>query len=165
LLLAPVLLLTGCGQTIAPEVIAIRESVLLSEEPSGAISIQEAKDSSAAAQATTPQAVTLIGQIDAGDSDPFDQTQAAFVLSELPDESHGGEGHDAGNCPFCKRKAAAAPKAYVTLHDGVETKIPTPATDLLGLQKGDRVVVQGTAIWNEPVNMLSVEASKIYVFR
>lgn len=160
LLALSVIAIAGCGASADPQA-ALRQQVLLADPPDAPRSITEAK-----AEATTDSEVTLIGRIDAGDFDPFDPQVAAFMLSEIPSSDHDhGDGQTADNCPFCKRRAAQAPKAHVTLIDRQEQPLTTPASRLLGLEKGDQVIVRGRANWNEQLNVLEVKSSGIYPLR
>ena len=109
-----------------------------------------------------PQTVMLAGRIDAGDMDAFDQSEATFILSQLPDESHGaGDPDHADNCPFCKRKLKNAPKAIVRITDYQDQPIPVAASELLGLEKDDVVVVEGEAFYDQTLNTVMIRASKI----
>lgn len=104
--LSALLLVTvGCSDSIDPEIAAARNRLFLRESPESPQSIADAK-----ALAETPTDVTLVGRIDAGDFDPFDKDVAAFMLSDVPTDHEQEEGHDADNCPFCKRRAANVPK-------------------------------------------------------
>ncbi|MDA8745206.1 hypothetical protein N9N28_11280 [Rubripirellula amarantea] len=109
-----------------------------------------------------PQNVMLAGRIDAGELEVFDQSNATFILSQLPDESHGnGDPDHADNCPFCQRKLKNAPKAIVRITDDQGNPLPIAADDLLGLKKDDVVVVSGEAYFDKTLNMVMVKANKI----
>ncbi len=151
-------LMIGCGESIDPKILAARQNLVLKSAPPSPLSISDAKTST-----ESSAMITLVGQIHAGDIDPFDQQIAAFMLSELPEEHEQNEGHDADNCPFCKRRAANAPKAHVTMVDESDAPIPHAAPKLLGLQKGDQVIVQGTGTWNADLNVLEVKSRGIYL--
>lgn len=153
-----IIAIVGCSQSIDPEILAAREDLVMKAPPESTQTIAEAK--SLASSATM---VTLVGRIEAGDIDPFDQQIAAFMLSELPEEHEQNEGHDADNCPFCKRRAANAPKAHVTMIDESDSPILHAAPKLLGLKKGDQVIVQGTGTWNPDLNVLEVKSRGIYL--
>ena len=150
----------GCAESIDPEILAARQKLVLDTAPDSPLSITEAK---ATAESSTD--VTLVGRIDAGDLDPFDTQVAAFILSELPVEHEQGEGHDADNCPFCKRRAANAPKAHVTMVGDTDSPIAYAAPKLLGVKKGDQVVVRGSGVWNPELNVLEVKSKEIYLAR
>jgi hypothetical protein len=109
--------------------------------------------------------VTILAQIGAGDFDPFEPDRAAFMLSEIPEDHDDQPGHDASKCPFCKQRAEKAPRAHVTLVGDDSQPIMVNASKLLSLSKGDQVIVQGTAEWDEPLNTLKVTASGIYLVK
>ncbi len=110
--------------------------------------------------AGTLQDVWVVGRIFAGDFDPWEQGRASFLISELPEEGHG-EGHDADNCPFCKRKAAQAPKAMVRFADEKGQTVGIDARDLFGLKTGDVVAVRGSAKVGE-LNTLMIDAAALH---
>jgi hypothetical protein len=110
--------------------------------------------------AGTLQDVWVVGRIFAGDFDPWEQGRATFLISELPEEGHG-EGHDADNCPFCKRKAAQAPKAMVRFADEKGQTVGIDARELFGLKTGDVVAVRGSAKVGE-LNTLMIDAAALH---
>ncbi len=110
--------------------------------------------------AGTLRDVWVVGRIFAGDFDPWEQGRASFLISELPEEGHG-EGHDADNCPFCKRKAAQAPKAMVRFADEKGQTVGIDARELFGLKTGDVVAVRGSAKVGE-LNTLMIDAAALH---
>lgn len=117
------------------------------------------------AESAPPTAKTLVlaGKIDAGEFDPFDKDKAVFMLSELPDPNHAsGDPEHADNCPFCKRRAAMAPKALVHLEDATGKVIASDARELLGLEAGDTIVVEGSASYDAKTNILAIHATQIF---
>ena len=135
---------------------------LLSDEPSDAIALTEAAES----LGSESKSITLIGKIDAGEFSAFQEAEATFMLSELPQDGHGVDDPDhEDNCPFCKRRAANAPKAIVQIVDDEGNVIPTDARQLLGVQKGDRVIASGNATFDDSVNAITVQCEKIYLLR
>ncbi|TVP98130.1 MAG: hypothetical protein EA381_13150 [Planctomycetaceae bacterium] len=107
--------------------------------------------------------VWVIGRIFAGDFEPWEPGSAAFLISELPAEGHG-EGHDADNCPFCKRKAAKAPKGMVRFLDEQGHPLPIDARKLFGVEKNSVVLVQGDVSVGE-LNTLLIDAAKMHILR
>lgn len=160
LLSVATVIFVGCSDSVDPEILAARQKLLLKVAPESPLSIGEAK-----ASAETSANVTLVGRIGAGDIDPFDSQVAAFMLSEAPTDHEQQEGHDADNCPFCKRRAANAPKAHVTMIGDSDAPIAHSAPKLLGVKKGDQVVVRGQGIWNPELNVLEVKSKEIYLSR
>lgn len=118
--------------------------------------------STAADTAPGPQAVAVnvVGRIFAGDLEPWEAGQASFLLAELPAEGHG-EGHDADNCPFCKRRAANAPTAIVRFVGDDGEVLPHDVRQLFGVEKNSVVTVRGVATRGE-LNTLVVTAEGLY---
>jgi hypothetical protein len=109
------------------------------------------------------QPVLIAGRIDAGDFQAFSEGEATFVMSQLPDESHGADDPEhADNCPFCKRKLKNAPKVLVRFQDASGDVIPVSAEKLFGLAKNDIVVVQGDATFDPAVGTVMINATKLY---
>ncbi|QDU96797.1 hypothetical protein [Lignipirellula cremea] len=149
----------GCTPeaTEDPRVSAERKKFLLQQEPSGALTLTDA------AQTVPIQPeVTLVGQITAGELDPFQENQASFVISEAPEGGHGGPDH-ADDCAFCRRRQAKAPKAAIRLVDVDGKVLPIDARKLLQVEKGDVVVVTGNAQYDATLNQLNIEATGVYV--
>lgn len=117
----------------------------------------------AAAPLVAGDEVWVVGRIFAGDFEPWENGQASFLISELPEEGHGAE-HDADNCPFCKRKAAKAPKAMVRFRDEAGRTLAIDARKLFDLKTQDVVVVRGTATVAE-LNTLIIDATSLHVRR
>jgi hypothetical protein len=166
-------LVSGCrSETADPAVQALRGQYVLAEEPVGELTLTqvahrldgaagESETDSAASPDPISQPVVLVGRIYAGDLEPWDTGKASFLLAELPEEGHG-EGHDADNCPFCKRKAANAPTAIVQFIDDTGEVIPRDARELFGVKKNDVVTIRGQATRGE-LNTLIVTADAIHV--
>lgn len=171
---------SGCSSPSQdPQVLAIRNQYVAAAEPAGAVTLSELAqrldgpadpstaepntDDTAIATAAAAEPVVVIGRIYAGDLEPWDAGKASFLLAELPAEGHG-EGHDADNCPFCKRRAAQAPTAIVQFLDDHGQLIAHDARQLFDLKKNDVVTVRGQAIRGE-LNSLVLTADAIFVHR
>lgn len=141
---------TGCNRpTEDPATLALREKFLVSSLPDPLMSLTKVAASlSENADNSEPLQVTVVGRISAGDLEPWESGKASFVLSELPEDGHG-EGHDADNCPFCKRRAAKAPTGIVKFLDEKDETIAVDARDLFSLSKDQHVAIRGTAIAGE----------------
>lgn len=177
----------GCNsEQLDPETVALRDSWLVTEEPPSAMSLTQLMeqlsgsgsdqvvetadnappDEAVASEDTSPQPaseVTVVGRVFAGDFEPWEAGKASFLISELPERGHG-EGHDADNCPFCKRRAAQAPKAVIEFRDSRGELVEIDSRSLFGLEKQDVVVVRGTARVGE-LNTLVVTANRLFVRR
>lgn len=155
-----VAMLVVCGCESAPDKTRSQEhaALILSEEPAGALSPTEVMEND-----PSETEIVLAGRIHAGDIDPFQAGQAAFMLTQLPDEGHGADDPDhADNCPFCKRRLEKAPKAIVQFLDANGDVIKTDAKAMFGVAKGDAVVVRGKVRYQEATNTLSVDATGLF---
>ncbi len=132
---------------------------ILTTEPADPQTPTEVKES-----VTEPALVAITGRIDAGDVEPFQDGVASFLISQLPEGDHAeGDPDHADNCPFCKRKLKNAPKALVRILDDSGEVMTVDARQLLGIAKGDVVVVRGSATYLEPVNTVQIDAEGIFV--
>ena len=142
---------------------ATSSEYLLEEKPATMVSLSEAATELQAETKTGTKTMTLVGRIDAGEFPAFEADSATFMLSELLADGHGADDPDhEDNCPFCKRRAANAPKAIVQIVDGEGELIPTSARELLGLKEGDRIIATGDASFNESVNAITVKCRQVY---
>jgi hypothetical protein len=95
--------------------------------------------------------------------EPFLENKASFVLQEIPADDHAGKaGHDADNCPFCKKRSANAPMVAVQFVGEDGKVLPLDARKLFGIKKGQDVVVRGSGVFDPklaiPVIQLTAEA-------
>jgi hypothetical protein len=162
LLALSLLVLPGCaesgGSTAAPPE---RKRFIAAAEPAGATSIARAK----AAVAKHSGEVVLVGQILDSQFNPFHEGKASFVLSELPDDGHAHKGHDPKDCPFCKRRAAKAPKAIVQCNDKSGKLLPIDAQKLLGVSPDQVIVVRGEGKIDPVLDLFVVQADRIFIRR
>jgi hypothetical protein len=157
--------LLPCSANEAMTAAVARQRFVLPEEPANATSIADAKASlEKAPEVARP--VLLVGQVGAREHDPFLEGKASFIMIDIVDDGHAKKpGHDADNCPFCKKRRAKLPLAAVEFVDESGTVVPIDSRQLFGLQKGREVVVRGTATYNTklPVPVLQVTADGIHV--
>ncbi len=162
---APSLILcVGCGAENA-EVAKSRAQWLVDQKPTDVKTIAEAAELSKT-QSDQVTDVVITGRISAGDFDPFEKGKATFIMSEIiSDPSHPEEaGHDADNCPFCKRKAEKAPKAYVQFKTSGDQVAPIDAQQLFGIKKNDVVYVKGNGKLND-LGIFDFVAQSLYIDR
>jgi len=141
---------------------AIRQQLVLPAEPAGATTPTLAKQKLNA----TPQPIVVAGRIGARGMEPFLDGKASFVLVEIPADDHAKKpGHDADNCPFCKKKNANAPMVAVQFLGADGKAIPIDSRKLFGLDKGADVVVRGTALFDPKlaIQVIQFTADGIYV--
>lgn len=136
----------------------IRDRVITAERPPQAMTIEEARE---AAGEETELAVR--GKVDAGEFDPFEPDRAEFLIRDLVSDEQNDSGHDASNCPFCKRKVANAAQALVVVTGGDGETVAEHAAKLLGIGKGSVLVVRGPARWDDSVQMLTIRGEQIFV--
>lgn len=158
------LLAVGCNSsTEDPATLAMRDMFLVTSPLENPISMTQAAEKlEAKAADSAPLQVTVVGRISAGDLEPWEAGKASFMLAELPEDGHG-EGHDADNCPFCKRRAAKALTGIVKFVDDKNETLAIDARKLFGLEKDQHVAIRGTAIAGE-FNTIVLVADQIYVF-
>jgi len=144
------------------DVAALRGTLLLAEEPAGAVSLAAAKGT----LTTEPRAVVIVGRIGAKGIDPFLADKASFSVLEIPADDHAAQpGHKPDDCPFCKKRAANSPIAAVRFLGPDGKEIPVDARKLFGVQAGQDVVIRGTGIYDPklPVQILQITADGIHV--
>jgi len=143
---------------------AVRAKLLLPQEPVDPLTPTAAKETLSAKDAPKgPQAIVIAGRIGAKGMEPFLENKASFVLQEIPADDHAGKaGHDADNCPFCKKRSANAPMVAVQFVGEDGKVLPLDARKLFGIQKGQEVVVRGKGVFDPklaiPVIQLTADA-------
>lgn len=165
------LVLVGCeaasesGPTAGPK---IDSKFLLPAVPENAVTISEAKQG-----LEGEGEVTVIGRIDAGEHDPFEVGKAMFLMKSDTTTTvdaeaaaaHSGPGHDPDKCPFCKQKNNPTDSvAIIRFLDDDGKILPEDAREILGVKKGQVVVVRGKASV-DPLGHLMVDASGLFIVR
>lgn len=141
----------------------IDKSLVLNEEPADALSLAKAR----AKLGLEPKPVVIVGRIGGSKgTDPFLEGKASFSLMEVPADDHASKpGHDADNCPFCKKRQANATMAAVQFLGPDGKPLPVDARKLFGVEKGQDVVIRGTGVFNSKlgVPIIQVTADGIFV--
>jgi hypothetical protein len=148
----------GCQGVVDPKLVELRNKFFAKVEPEHASTLTEAKS-----LLTEESDVVLFGQIFGGDFEPFEKGKAIFVLSEAPSDHGDGKKHEASECPFCRRKAEAAPIAQIQFQDTDGKTLPLGAEQLFDLRKGQIVVVQGRGKYESESDTLMITGSSLYV--
>ena len=157
-LLAAFVCATGCAKE-DPRMQSLREQFVLTAAPQDPSTIADAT-----INVSENPRVEFVGQIAASEFEAFTPGQAAFLVTEILSDDHGhGSDHDADNCPFCKRRAANAPKAAVEFVDANGETIDVDARELFGVNPGDTVVIRGTGELIPKLEMLFVKADGVYL--
>lgn len=163
----------GCQQPVDPAVTAQREKYLLSEEPSGAVGVLEARELVAeqvpAEEEGSPptKPVVLLGRIGSNPESTWDPGVAKFVIrdpaAEMEEHDHG-PGHDPDNCPFCKAKKEKSPDmtALVQVVDAEGQVVGIDARKLFSVDLNQLVVVRGQAQIDSLGNLI-VSADGVYI--
>ena len=143
-----------------------RAAFAMAESPAAALTISDAL----ALLEKAPKnraSVTMVGRIAAREGeDPFLEGKASFVMMDLPDDDHSAnKGHDADNCPFCKRRKAKATLAAVQFVDADGAVVGIDSRKLFGLASGAKVVVSGQASYNPklPFPIVQIDATGLHV--
>ena len=142
-----------------------RAAFTLAEAPPAALTVGEAQKLLEKAPQNRAS-LTMVGRIAArAGEDPFLEGKASFVMMDLPDDDHSSkQGHDADNCPFCKRRKAKAALAAVQFVDQAGGVVPIDSRKLFGLRAGAKVVIQGQAYFNPklPFPIVQINAAGIH---
>jgi hypothetical protein len=128
----------------AVDPVAVRKSLLLAAEPAGALTPTAAK----AKLSKSPQKLVIAGQIAGKGIDPFVKGKASFAMLQLPDDHAKKPGHNADDCPFCKKRLAKAPMVAVQFMGPDGKELAIDARELFGVKQGAEVVVTGVASFN-----------------
>ncbi|MCA9186522.1 MAG: hypothetical protein KDA99_12915 [Planctomycetales bacterium] len=152
------LLVIGCAKE-DPRVLEMRRRLSMESEPADVTTIEEAKNS-----LHEHPNVLIAARIVDDEYEAFIDRQAAFIVTEIvpDDHTHGGNEHDAANCPFCSRKANAL-RAAVQFVDDSGKPIGIDARELFSIHQGDTVVVAGKGELIPGLDMLQITAERIFV--
>ena len=150
------------GTAASIDVREVRANLLLEKEPVGAVTPTAAK----ASVAKGPKQLAIAGRI-AGSKgmDPFVKGKASFAMLQLPDDHASQPGHNADDCPFCKKRLANAPMVAVRFVGADNNELPVDARDLFGVKSGDSVVIRGIASFNPKLALpiIQLQADGIYI--
>ena len=164
----------GLGMTGVPalaqvDAAALKSKLVMPDEPVDPLTPTAARETLSAKEAPKgPQQLVIAGRIGAKGMEPFLENKASFVLQEIPADDHAGKaGHDADNCPFCKKRSANAPMVAVQFVGGDGKPLPIDARKLFGVQKGQEVVVSGKAVFDPKlaIPVIQLTADAIHVRR
>lgn len=158
LFVAALCCLPGCS-TEDPRLESLREQFVLRTEPTEPTTIADAK----AKLAEDPH-VKFVGRVAADECQAFTRSKASFLVTEILPDEHGHVGKDhADNCPFCKRKAAEAPRAAVQFVDEAGETLAVDARKLFSIEPGDTAVIRGTGELVTELDVFVVTADGIYL--
>lgn|GEM_PF-1364171 len=155
------LLLGGCGQPVAPEILAVREQLIVPQEPQGAITIEQARQ-----QVEDDPNVTLTVKVGNRNFPEWSaENQATFYVSEgFPGSDYNvGPDHDPSTCPFCKWKWKEEDSlAVVHVVDESGEVLPYSAETVLDVAPGSTLTIQGDGSVDES-GFLNVRLTGLFV--
>lgn len=159
-LLITVFCCSGCQGDTA-EMVELRRAVLLAEEPTPSVTIEQARQTVA-----DSEEVVLIGKVGVPKIERWHEpTSAEFAVSEgTPGSEYNvGPDHDPSTCPFCSNRWKDEDSlAIVKLMDDHGQVLPVNPLKLLRVSEGDQIVVRGQPVLNES-GFLEVHHAKIFV--
>lgn len=154
--------LSGCGAVVddSHQLAALRQQLLLVDEPDGVTTVLDAVE-----QHRGSQNVVVVGRI-GGVPNPWTDGHAAFVLIDPTLETaHGHHDHCDEGCPFCAKGQAPSETplglAVVRFLDQRGELLPIDARRLFDLREQQMVVVRGRAEVDAS-GCLSVAADGLY---
>lgn len=140
-----------------------RQAVLLQQEPAGSVTIEDARKN-----IESETSIVLTTRIGARELPQWWlKDSASFYVSEATPGSHynADADHDPNTCPFCRQKWKVEDSmALVRLVDDSGAAIPTPAPELLQVQEGDIVVIEGTGSLDDSGSLV-IESRGLFVRR
>lgn len=161
--LVTLLIATGCGHQNAgldADMTAERSRLLMSSEPTGAVSVMDLRETIAGAA----QEVVLVGRV--GGSKPvFSTNHASFVMVDpaaMPAHTHAEGCGD--NCPYCSKGAEDNAVAMIHCVNDRGDAVPVAADRLFDMSEGQTAVVHGHAHLDESGNLI-VLADGVYIRR
>lgn len=161
LLPAVCMALGGCAQSVPTEVLAIRERLLLEQEPQGAVTIEQARK-----QVAENSDVTLIVKVGNRNFTNWSaENQTTFYVSEgFPGSDYNvGPDHDSSACPFCKSKWKEGDSfAVVQIVNEMGEVLPHSTESIFDLAPGTTVTVEGHGLVDE-AGVLIVRLSGLFV--
>ena len=163
-------LVAGCEPAKDPVVEKAKSELIVADMNEPAVSIDEAIATSGTAEGdaglAAPQDIVLKAKVGSGKGETFDPTTSAFLVSEIPEGEHANDAsHDSSNCPFCRAREAKAPTVMVRLVNKSGAPYPTSADQLLGLSKGQHVIIKGKGQFDRELNFYTVEAIGIQILQ
>jgi hypothetical protein len=150
------LAIVGCSQAGGPS--EVGKAILMSEEPAGAQDVADFKNSMVSGLGGFGES-TIVGRIRNNDKDPWDTSEATFLLTSINLESHDHDDH--ADCKFCQAKELES-MTLVRVVDESGAIIKTDARKLLGLKEKQVVVAQGQGMLADDGALL-FDATKVFI--
>jgi len=162
LALPGILLLPGCGKGVDPEVMALRQQLVVEKVPEGERPIPEIRKALKADELKEDSSFVIRARINAGDFPPFADGVAAFVVTDATGHD-GDESHNPHECPFCKRDINSVIARVEFANDSGKV-IQVDARELFDVKEFDLLVIEGTGRFAEDDTLL-IAAKRMFVKR
>jgi len=159
-MLVLLLVVPGCGKTVDPEVVALRNRFLNLSTKTKETPVSEIRASlkSGEMKPGTPFKVRV--RINAGEFPPFVNGAAKFFVTDATGHD-GNESHDPHECPFCRRDVKSM-MALIEFHDESGKLIPMDARELFDVKDFELLVIEGTGEFDtEDVMVMTASAMSI----
>ena len=151
----------GCGEPVDPQVLSLRQQLILKSAPDGAASISSMRKTLMAEDALATVNVVVLGRIQAGkDSSCWETGKAAFVLTDAT--GHKGEtDHDPHTCPYCSPTIEDY-LAFVSFRGEDGKLIEIDSRELFDVKERQLVIITGEASLDD-AKMLTIDATEMFI--
>ncbi len=150
----------GCGETIDPEVLAIRDRFLKVPSATKETPVSEIRASMKSGELKPGTLFKVRARINAGEFPPFVNGTAKFFVTDATGHD-GDESHDPHECPFCRRDVKSM-MALVEFHDEAGQLIPVDARELFDIKDFELLIIEGTGKFDtEDVMVMTARAMSI----
>ncbi len=154
--------ISGCGESVDPQVLALRQKLEVAKAPENERPIAEIRKELKSGDLTSESQFVVRARINAGDFPPFADGMAAFVVTDATGHD-GDETHNPHECPFCKRDIMNV-IARVEFPDESGALIRVDSRELFNVKEFDLLVIEGKGRFAED-DTLIIAADKVYVKR
>ena len=155
-------LLAGCGESLDPRVVELREQFVVEKSPGNERPVPDIRSDLKSGKLSKDTPFVIRARINAGDIPPFANGKAAFIVTDATGHD-GDESHNPHDCPFCKRDIKSV-IARVEWNDKNGKLIDVDARELFAVNEFDLLVIEGTGQFSDE-DTLIIAASKIFVIR
>jgi len=164
ILMCSLMAMSGCGESLPAEMVELRSQLMLTNEPAGAVTIEQARQQLQEDASKNE----FVLKVRTGNKNypnwSFDDGAVMVVSEAFPGSDYNvGPDHDASTCPFCRWKWKNEDSLAMLQIVNAEGEVLLARCDqLLDLQLGDTLTIQGEGALNE-VGLLTVNLSGIFV--
>jgi len=162
LCLFSILLLTGCGESLDPRVLKLRQQFVVEKPPGNERPVPDIRSDLKSGKLSPGTPFAIRARINAGDIPPFAEGKATFIVTDATGHD-GDESHNPHECPFCKRDIKSV-IAQVQWNDTEGKLLNVDSRELFNVKEFDLLVIEGTGQFDTD-DMLVIAASKIFVSR